>query len=196
MNRRERENPIVGPGHSWVRDLLRVVGPAVLGVGLLLIVVGVGSFFSTFNSFGTGNFGPPKYFWCAFVGMPVLFVGGVLCMGGYSAVVHRYMAGEMAPVAKDTFNYMAHGTRDGVRDLASALGEGIAAGVAGTREHSTEGEAACPTCGATSPVGAQFCSGCGASFLAASCSSCGGPLVAGAKFCHRCGAPSRSSEIA
>jgi ribosomal protein L40E len=195
MNRRERENPIVGPGHTGVRDLLRLVGPAVLGVGVLLIVIGVGSFFSAFGSFGTGNFGPPKYFWCVFLGMPVLFVGIVLCGAGYTGAVNRYMAGEVAPVAKDTFNYMAHGTRDGVRDLATALGEGIAAGVAGAREHATE-EEACPSCGAASPAGAQFCPGCGASFLAARCSSCGGQLVPGAKFCHRCGAPSRSSEIA
>jgi Double zinc ribbon len=196
MNRGQRQNPLTGPGHDALRNVLRIVGPAVAGLGLLLIVIGIGSFFLTFSSIGTGQFGPPRYFWCAFLGMPVLFVGMVLCGAGYTGAVNRYMAGEVAPVAKDTFNYLADGTRDGVRDLAAAVGAGITSGLEGNAGVLSEGGTACPACGVAVPDGARFCPGCGASTVAATCASCGGQAVAGAKFCHRCGAPMQTSEIA
>ena len=82
--------------------------------------VGFGSFFASF-----GSFEPPRYFWCAFVGMPLLFVGTAMCMYGYLGAFYRYVAGESAPVAKDVVNYMGENIQPGVKAVAKAATEGI-----------------------------------------------------------------------
>ncbi|MBI3462303.1 MAG: hypothetical protein HY000_04475 [Planctomycetes bacterium] len=114
------ENKLQSPQHANVRTVLRVGGPLVTLVGLLFLIVGVGSFFASF-----GTFAPPRYFWCAFAGMPVLFVGLVMCKFGYLGAVFRYVAGEAAPVAKDAANYMAEGIQPGVKAVAKAITEGV-----------------------------------------------------------------------
>ena len=115
MNTKDDSSKI-DPGHSGIRDVLRVVGPIVLGLGLLLIVIGMVSFFAAMTSFGD----PPKYFWCCFLGGPLVFVGIVMTAYGYMGKVARYTAGEMAPVAKDTFNYIATESKEGITAVASA----------------------------------------------------------------------------
>jgi hypothetical protein len=114
------DNKLQSPQHSNIRTVLRVGGPAIAVVGLLFLMVGVGSFFSSF-----GTLEPPRYFWCAFVGMPLLFVGLVMCTFGYLGAVYRYVAGEGAPVAKDVVNYMGENIQPGVKSVAKAVTEGI-----------------------------------------------------------------------
>ncbi|MGJ8654788.1 MAG: SHOCT domain-containing protein [Opitutaceae bacterium] len=109
----------INPNHSSQRDLLRVVGPVILLIGGCFVAVGLISFFSAF-----GGHGAPKYFWCAFVGMPLSFVGLTICKFAYMGKVARYTAGELAPVGKDTFNYMAAETTEGVADVSEAFFEG------------------------------------------------------------------------
>jgi hypothetical protein len=116
---------IESPKHKPVRRFLRVAGPLTALAGLIFLAVGMISFFAAM-----GSYGAPKYFWCAFVGMPLLFVGIVLSKFGYIGSVVRYLAAESAPVAKDTVNYMAEGTRDSVKDLARAVTEGVQEGQA------------------------------------------------------------------
>jgi hypothetical protein len=117
MNRDTLESP----KHSAIRSfLLRRLGPIVAGVGLIFMVVGFGSFFMS-----TGSFERPHFFWCAFVGMPVLFIGVMMCMFGFMGAMARYQAAEMAPVAKDVVNYMGENTRPGVKAVAKAVTEGI-----------------------------------------------------------------------
>tara|TARA_R100000027_G_scaffold52103_3_gene40860 strand:+ start:38520 stop:38981 length:462 start_codon:yes stop_codon:yes gene_type:complete len=110
----------INPNHQNQRNVLRVVGPTILVVGLGFIAVGMISFFSAFS----GN-GRPQYFWCMFVGMPLLFVGLVLCKFAFMGKVARYAAGELAPVGKDTFNYMASETQEGFSNLSRAVYEGV-----------------------------------------------------------------------
>jgi hypothetical protein len=114
------ENQLKSPQHNTIRTMLRVGGPVVAGLGLIFTIVGFGSFFSSF-----GSFDPPRYFWCAFVGLPLLFVGFVMCMFGYLGAFYRYFAGEAAPVAKDAVNYMGEGVQPGVKAVAKAVTEGI-----------------------------------------------------------------------
>ena len=61
-------------------------------IGLIFLIVGMVSFFTAF-----GGGGPPWLFWCCFVGIPLLFVGGVMCMFGFMGGLARYTAavGEM-----------------------------------------------------------------------------------------------------
>jgi hypothetical protein len=114
------ENRLQSPRHSSIRTLLRAGGPLIAGVGLLFMIVGFGSFFASF-----GSFEPPRYFWCAFVGMPLLFIGIAGCMFGYLGAFHRYVAGESAPVTKDVVNYLGENVQPGVKAVAKAVTEGV-----------------------------------------------------------------------
>ena len=98
------------PGHNEKRGILRVIGPVIFIVGLIFMIVGLVSFFIAF-----GGHGFPRLFWCCFVGLPLLWLGSVLSGAGFIGAAARYLAGESAPVAKDTFNYMADGTKEGVK---------------------------------------------------------------------------------
>lgn len=125
-------NPI-NPHHRQQRAALRMIGPAVLAVGLLLIAIGLVSFFGSM-----GSFEPPRYFWCAFLGAPVMFVGLVLCKFAFMGSVARYAAGEIAPVGADTFNYVAGETQEGVADAAEAILTGARRGSGQAEEDSVE----------------------------------------------------------
>jgi hypothetical protein len=114
------ENKLQSAQHLNIRTALRVGGPVIAGVGLLFMIVGFGSFFASF-----GSFEPPRFFWCAFVGMPLLFVGIVMCMFGYLGAFQRYVAGESAPVAKDVVNYLGENIQPGVKVVAKAVTEGV-----------------------------------------------------------------------
>ena len=83
--------------------------------------------------------------------------------------VARYQAGEVAPVAKDRFNFMAEGTQEGVKTVASAVGEGLssglgAGGMAGIGSTAADNEPGirCHKCNFVETSDAKFCSNCGA----------------------------------
>jgi len=97
-----------------------VVGPVVASVGLIFLIIGLASFFS---AFGGGD--PPRLFWCAFVGIPLLFIGGVMSLFGFMGAVARYTAAEQVPVASDAINDLAEGTQGAVKTVARAVAEGV-----------------------------------------------------------------------
>ncbi|MGV3485039.1 MAG: zinc ribbon domain-containing protein [Planctomycetaceae bacterium] len=164
----------INPGHENTRALLRTLGPVTFAIGGLLMVVGLGSFFSSF-----GTFSPPRYFWCCFVAMPFLAAGSAMCKYGFMGAITRYQAGEVAPVGKDAFNYLADGTRPGIQTIAAA----VDAGLRGERRENT---LHCPSCGHEEDGDAKFCSDCGAAFSKA-CVSCGKLNGGDAKYCQDCG---------
>jgi hypothetical protein len=166
----------INPGHMQVRRVLRLAGPIVLGLGVVLMMVGLGSFFSSFGSFES-----PRYFWCCFLGMPLVMVGLVMCQFGFMGAITRYQVGEIAPVGKDTFNYMADGTKDGVQTVASAIGSGLSQGMSGAAT-----TARCPKCGHSNDTDAKFCDECGSALLK-TCPACGESNDGDAKFCDACG---------
>jgi len=114
------ENQLRSPQHETIRTLLRVGGPLMAATGLLFLLVGMVSFFSAF-----GSFGPPRFFWCGFVGIALLAVGVWMCQFGYMGDVVRYIAAETAPAAKDVVNYMGEETQPGVKSVAKAITEGV-----------------------------------------------------------------------
>jgi len=162
------------PDQSSAKSVLRVVGPLLFGVGLVFTIAGFGSFFASF-----GTFEPPRYFWCAFVGLPLVGVGVGISKFAFMGPLYRYVAGETAPVAKDTFNYLAEGTQQGVRTMAAAVGEGL---------RRSSSELKCEKCGQPNDTDARFCRNCGGC-LATTCPSCGHLSDAGANFCDACGKP-------
>jgi hypothetical protein len=116
------EKQLQSARHSSIRTILCVGGPVIAGAGLVFIIVGIGSFFSAMVVPSSGF---PRFFWCAFVGIPLLFVGTVMCMAGFLGTFQRYVAGESAPVAKDVVNYMGENIQPGVKAVAKAVTEGV-----------------------------------------------------------------------
>lgn len=150
------EESKIDPKHSVSRLVLRMLGPSIAGVGLLLTVIGFGNLVSSF-----GSFEPPRYFWYAFVGMPLLFVGAAMSMFGFLGTFARYVSGEAAPVQKDAFNYLAEGAQEGVRTVSTAIGEGLAAGMRNDRNVGKP----CLRCHHDNDLDAKFCKNCGTSLI-------------------------------
>jgi hypothetical protein len=136
-----------------IRSFLRVGGPVLLVIGLLLTLAGMASFFSAFGSFET-----PDNFWMAFIGLPLIGIGGAMTKVGYLGPATRYVAGEVTPALRDTLGVL------GLR--------------AGTRE--------CVSCGAQNDADSRFCDACGKP-LKQPCPSCGAENDADARFCDACG---------
>ena len=106
--------------HRSARSFLRVAGVVVAVVGLVFLIVGMASFFSAF-----GGGGPPRLFWCCFVGLPLLFIGSVMCMYGFMGALARYAAAEQVPVAADAMTDLAEGTKGAIKTVARAAAEGF-----------------------------------------------------------------------
>ena len=121
--------------HEGTRRVLRIVGPLVVALGLFFMVYGVYDFTQ-----GFGNHRPPRgfpgfdrhgetvevdeggsKFWMCFLGVPLLGFGVMICRFAYLGAAARYVAGEVAPVASDTFTYMARTSKDGIRDVVGAV---------------------------------------------------------------------------
>ncbi len=165
--------------HKEVRGVMQVVGPLMVVVGGLFALIGLGSFFSSF-----GSFEPPRFFWCAFIGLPMVGIGLSICKVAYLGSIQRYVASETAPVARDTFNYMVDGTQDSVKTLSRSVAEGLRDGM-GAKEDDT---VACSQCGDLNASDANFCNGCGSPLThTQTCGRCNEENDAAAKFCDRCG---------
>ncbi|HHZ11716.1 MAG TPA: zinc ribbon domain-containing protein [Acholeplasmataceae bacterium] len=91
----------------------------------------------------------------------------------YMGKVARYTASEMAPVKRDTINYMIDGTKDEVVDLVQKIKGGQVAAIT------------CPYCGDDNDGDAIYCDHCGRK-LKVTC-SCGTVNQAGSRFCKKCG---------
>lgn len=169
----------LNPQHSYIRRALRLIGPLTAGAGLLLIVIGMMSFFSAF-----GGSGPPRYFWCVFAGMPLFAVGVAMTKFAFLGAITRYYVGEVAPVGKDTFNYLASGTKPGVRTAAQSFAEGLVAGGLGGSRTTVP----CQDCGHGNDEAARFCGQCGTELAQIkSCPSCSRQNDPAARFCDNCG---------
>lgn len=173
------EESKINPGHEGTRAFLRMLGPLLVIAGLCFMAVGLVSFFAAF-----GGSGPPRYFWCAFIDVPLLGVGTAVCKFAFLGAVARYAAGEVSPVARDTINYMADGTEDSVRTVARAVGEGL-----GTRTAGQSGlKVRCPGCNTLNDAEARFCDKCGEALTKSMvCPDCGELNDPDARFCDNCG---------
>ncbi|MHC4212200.1 MAG: zinc ribbon domain-containing protein [Planctomycetota bacterium] len=170
----------IDPGHNRIRKKLRIIGPILLGVGVLLTGIAFGSFALSFI-FDISPFG----LFLAFIGMPLTFAGAVCCMYGYMGKLARYTAQETAPVGKDTFNYLADGTQEGVRAVAGAIGQGLREGMS---QNGGESKLRCSQCGSGQDSDAKFCDDCGAAINKERiCPKCDNRNDGDARFCDNCG---------
>jgi len=181
MKEERRPEREIDPAHQQKRNILRFVGPILLVIGLILLIVGLVDFFRAF-----GGQSEPRLFWCFFIALPLLWLGFVLSSAGFAGFVQRYMAGETAPVAKDTVNYLADGTQEGVKTIATAVGEGLAS--AGNRV--SEVMVRCHKCNATNEADAKYCKNCGVALMKTKrCPACNELNDPDARFCDACGKP-------
>ena len=74
-----------------MRDFLRVFGPLCVFVGGIFAIIG---FVSFFKSFGNPSQGGPEYFWCAFIGLPLIGAGVKMCKVGYLKPIADYVVNE------------------------------------------------------------------------------------------------------
>lgn len=85
-----------------------------LTTGLIFTAICLINFFTTF---------PPQLFWCGFVGLPLLFVGGVLLQFGFMGAVSRYSANEVVPVASDSIKQVLGDSKELLQDIAHPAGD-------------------------------------------------------------------------
>jgi ribosomal protein L40E len=103
-------------------------------------------------------------------------------------MVYRYVSREVSPVASESFNEVAEGTRGGVETLAHAFGRGISAAVGAAQGVAEQDEGLiCARCEAKSPPDSNYCNQCGIAFEANICQTCGSDNQPRARFCTECG---------
>lgn len=147
----------INPGHRKAAKILRIGGLLILAIGLICTGIALFNFAGVMMDMHAG---PPRLFWLGFIGLPLMFVGSAMTIFGFADKVARFHAAQYAPVAKDTFNYMAEGTQDGVKTVARSIAEGIneaRADVKGDLGKTLR----CPACGFAETPDARYCSGCG-----------------------------------
>lgn len=127
--------------HRKTRSIFRIIGPVMLCIGAVCMVVAAIDFFTL------ELFEEPKNFWLFFVGMPIIFFGFVLSGLGFGGSIAKYQSREYAPVAKDTFNYLAKETTPGLQEISKALQQG----------DSPKQTSTCNNCYEQNPFDAKFC---------------------------------------
>ena len=125
------------------QTVFRVLGVLILVVALGFLVVAGMDFFGATSSDELGA--EPTRLWMFFVGIPLLFVGGVFLQLGFAGAGAKYMAGEHVPVLKESMDQLGF--------------QGNAPSSSGTGPH-------CRSCGRQNDADARFCSSCGSSMSA------------------------------
>ena len=110
--------PPYEPTNSIIRTIFRVAALILLPLGVIFSAVGILDFFSAFSGHGF-----PTRFWCVFVGFPMLGLGTFCFKAGFLRTISGYIAGEAAPVAKDTIEYIAQEMRPTIRAINADIHE-------------------------------------------------------------------------
>lgn len=161
--------------HKQSRHVFRILGWVFLGIGLLCEGIGLINFTAAMQTTEI-----PNLFMFCWIGGPFLFAAFLFLSLGYMGAMARYQAGEQAPVAKDTTNYILNGTRDETAKTVAAVVKEV--------KNDDTPAPICPKCGVKNEAGAKFCDHCGAP-LSKICPKCGESNDGDSTFCRKCGAP-------
>jgi hypothetical protein len=135
-------------GQASFRIAFRVVGVVLLVVALVMLGLGLQSFFSSFGS-DDGDF--PSRFWMAFVGILLLAPATWCLRAGFLGVGLRYVAGETTPVLKDSAGYLTDG--EGILGVGRTVDDRPA--------ETAQTGPFCSRCGTRNDAEAGFCDHCG-----------------------------------
>lgn len=161
------------------RHKLRLAAWIVIGIGVAIVLFGVVGFLAQANASANGGGVGFLSLIFIYVGASVVGAGLGLLFFGYAGAVSRYAASEMAPVKKDTTNYLLDGTRNETKKTVQE----VVQAVKGNGE--SQGPV-CPKCGKENTAGSFYCDNCGAS-LNKKCPACGELNAPEAKYCRKCG---------
>ncbi len=156
-------NIIKNPKNEAARKKFKIIGPIVLGVGIIFFLIAIINFFSCF---GTGNF--PNLFILAFFGLPLIGVGAVICRLGYMKQITGYVASQTTPVTSDSINYIIDNNKEAIKNVINNK------------------KITCPYCNTLNDEGAKFCDNCGKE-LNKVCPNCNTLNDPNAKYCDNCG---------
>jgi hypothetical protein len=101
--------------HAAKRNTLRVLGFIALLIGIPFAITGLISFFSSF-----GTFQPPKYFWCAFIGLPLIGLGIALLKMGFLGVAAAYVSDEVTPTVGKAASHVGSEVANAIKGTPDA----------------------------------------------------------------------------
>jgi RNA polymerase subunit RPABC4/transcription elongation factor Spt4 len=175
--------------HNEIKQILKVIGPIMIIVGIVLLVIAFRStFMNPFDHISMMGFGNQRQnkFYLGFIGLPLIAIGAGITNFAFMGEVARYTSKEISPVAKETFNYLANGTKEGIKDITEAIHEGKRRSE-GPSVATDEG-IKCLSCGIFNNRDANFCKNCAKKLeKEVKCTHCQRLNDADASFCDQCG---------
>ena len=99
--------------HQKYKAFIKVASVIIFVVGIIFAIIGFVSFFSTF---GSRSMSPPRYFWCVFVGFPLIALGFSGIKASFLGEIARYTSQEVTPVIGDAARSVAHRIKEGLDD--------------------------------------------------------------------------------
>lgn len=153
--------------HENNKKKLKIIGIIILVIGIIFALAG---FISFFTAIGEGA-GFPRYFWMAFVGLPLCGVGGMLLSFAYKREISTFVKNESVPV---------------INEAAEELTPAVKAVVKAVRDDGGSVKGITCECGEVNPPDCKFCTKCGKPLYSA-CPNCGAAVDADDKFCGNCG---------
>lgn len=164
----------IDPGHRSKRQSLTYLGILFLVIGGILVIPGGINFAKPFFTKTSDFFASPGEIMdstsqSAFTGIIMLTAGFILAASGLGLLLYankgkiiRYSAAEVAPPAVDTFNTAASESKEGIRQVAGAIAEGIRSSNNQQSESKQVVKIKCRACGYLESEDAKFCSSCSA----------------------------------
>ena len=181
--------------HQKIKRKLKKSSKICLAIGIPVLIAGIVLFiigFSNFNSSSISTAGSKMAMLAAgsfviFIGFVLIAVGVYTTFFAHAREISSYTASSVAPVIKDTAEYLAPTTNNVVKGIAGSISEGIAQGKSAVNKNGEE-VVVCQKCRKKNHKDAKFCSNCGSELIRKKfCSICGSKLESDAKFCPNCG---------
>lgn len=175
--------------HQKVKRKLKTVGKILLSIGIVTSITGIILLILGFANVGdfSSNIDMVLFMVGGFlfaIGFAILGFGIYATFFAHAREIGSYTASSVAPVLKETTEYIAPTINNTVGGMAESISEGIASGKAKGKAEAI----ICQDCGEKNEKGSEFCSNCGKSLDTAKyCANCGKKIENDDKFCPHCG---------
>lgn len=175
--------------HQKIKGKLKTAGKILLSVGIVISITGIILLILGFANFGdfSSNNDMVMFIVGGFlfaIGFAMLGIGIYATFFAHAREIGSYTASSVAPVLKETTEYIAPAVNKSVGNLAESISEGIASGKAKGKDEAIT----CKKCGEKNEKGSKFCSKCGKSIETEKvCSNCGKKIENNDNFCPHCG---------